>query len=127
VREVALADLPRPRQPGAEAAALLDLIEQSQTVTGELSVAGAIELLRARGHDGVLQRLLPVVHDLQGLSPEELAVEVRAYVASLHAGAQRDELTRTVAGVSSPGELNERDRALVSRALGPAKLVQPDH
>jgi DNA primase len=127
LRELDSADLPRPRQPGAEAAALLDLIEQSHAVPGELSVAGAIELLRARGHDAVLQRLLPVAHDLQGLSPEELAVEVRAYVASLQAGAQRDEMTRTVAGVSSPGELSENDRALVVRALAPAKLVERDH
>jgi DNA primase len=127
LRELDSADLPRPRQPGAEAAALLDLIEQSHAVPGELSVAGAIELLRARGHDAVLQRLLPVAHDLQGLSPEELAVEVRAYVASLQAGAQRDEMTRTVAGVSSPGELSENDRALVVRALAPAKLMERDH
>ena len=48
---------------------------------------GAIELLRGRGHDAVLQRLLPMVHDLQGLSVEELAVEVRAYVDSLRTGA----------------------------------------
>jgi hypothetical protein len=127
LRELDSADLPRPRQPGAEAAALLDLIEQSHAVPGELSVAGAIELLRARGHDAVLQRLLPVAHDLQALSPEELAVEVRAYVVSLQAGAQRDEMTRTVAGVSSPGELSENDRALVARALAPAKLVERDH
>ena len=119
-------ELPRPRQPDAEAAALLDLIEQARALPGELSVAGAIELLRERGHDAVLRRLLPIVHDLQGLSVEELAVEVRAYVDSLHNRAEQAEADRAVAEASSPGELSEQDRELVTRALGRAKLVQSD-
>ena len=86
----------------------------------------AIELLRGRGHDGVLQQLLPMVHDLEGLSVEELAVEVRAYVEALHRSAQRAAMDRAVAGVTSPGELSEQDRELVTRALAPAKLVQND-
>jgi hypothetical protein len=120
-------DLPRPRQPAPEAAALLDLIEQARALPGELRMSrDAIELLRGRGHDAVLQRLLPMVHDLEGLSVEELAVEVRAYVESLHRSAQQAEADRAVAGVSSPAELSEHDRELVTRALGRAKLVQSD-
>ena len=115
-------DLPRPRQPAAEAAALLDLIEQARALPGELRMSrDAIELLRERGHDAVLQRLLPMVHDLEGLSVEELAVEVRAHVDSLHRSAQQAEADRAVAGVSSPAELSEQDRELVTRALGRAE------
>jgi hypothetical protein len=35
-------------------------------------------------------------------------------------------MDRAVAGVTSPGELSEQDRELVTRALAPAKLVQND-
>ena len=57
-------------------------------------------------------------------APRQLAVEVRAYADSLRAGAQQEELKRAVARVNSPGELDERERELVTRALGRTKLVQ---
>jgi DNA primase len=126
LREVLGAELPVPREPSPEAAALMDLVEQARALHGDLSVAGAIELLRAQGHEAILQRLLPVVHDLQRLSIEELGVEVRAYVDSLEASARHAELKRAVAGVNSPGELSEQDRELVARALAATKLVQSD-
>ncbi len=108
------ADLPRPRQAGAEAAALLDLIEEARAFSGELSVAGVMELLRGRGHDGVVQRLLPVVHDLQGLSVEELGVEVRACIDGLRHRARQAEVQSAAAGASSPSQLSEEDRELVA-------------
>ena len=105
-------DLPHPRQPAPEAAALLDLIEQARALPGELRMSrDAIELLRGRGHDGVLQRLLPMVHDLEGLSVEELAVEVRAYVETLHRSAQRAAMDRAVAELPRPA-VDEQDRGL---------------
>jgi DNA primase len=123
LREVP-ADLPR--QGGPEAAALLDLVEEARAVPGELSVAGVMELLRGRGHDAVLQRLLPGVDDLQGFSVEELAVEVRACVDSLRQQARQAQVQSAAAGVSSPSQLSERDRELVRQALGGTKLVQND-
>ena len=118
-------DLPRPHQAGAEAAALLDLIEEARAVPDGLSVAGVMELLRGRGHDAVLQRLLPAVYDLQGLSVEELAVEVRACIDSLRQRAWQAEVDRA-AGANSPRELSEQDRELVARALGRPRVVQSD-
>jgi DNA primase len=110
LREVP-ADLPR--QNGPEAAALLDLVEEARAVPGELSVAGVMELLRGRGHDAVLQRLLPGVDDLQGFSVEELAVEVRASIDGLRQQARQAHAQSAAAGVSSPSQLSERDRELV--------------
>lgn len=105
-------DLPRPRQAGAEAAALLDLVEEARGIPGELSVAGVIELLRGRGHDAVVQRLLRGVDVLQGFSAEELGVEVRACIDNLRQQALRAEVDRAV-DVTSPSQLSERDRNLV--------------
>src|SRR5215470_2734703 len=53
--------LPSPPSGSREASALFDLIEESRAVEGELTVAGAIELLRGRGHDGTVQAVMPVV------------------------------------------------------------------
>jgi len=115
-----------PVQPSPEAKALHDLIEESQSLSGELTVATAFELLRARGHEGTLQRLLPAVHDLEGLSPEELAVEIRSVLDGLAAKAQEADVARVLAEVSSPADLSPAARALLARALARGKLVQSD-
>jgi hypothetical protein len=72
-----------------------------------------MELLRGRGHDAVVQRLLQGVDDLQRFSAEELAVEVRACIDNLRQRALQAEVDRA-AGAGSPSQLSEQDRELVA-------------
>jgi len=112
--------------PSPEGRALADLVEQRRALPGALSMALALELLRAAGHEATVQKLLPAVQDLQGLTLEELRLEVRGLAQGLATRAQEAQARRAVEGVNSPGELSEEARALVVRALTRGKLVQSD-
>lgn len=109
-----------------EARALTELVEQRRLLPGGLSMAGAMEVLRAGGHEPVVQKLLPAVQDLQRLNLEELRVEVRGLVRGLASRAQQAAAKLALNGVTSPGELSSEARALVMRALVRDKLVQSD-
>jgi DNA primase len=124
LKQVWSVPLPEPAAPSAEAKALIDLVEQSRSLSGELTVASAFELLRARGHDATLQRLLPAVHDLEGLSAEELTVEVAGAIEGLAAKAKEADIARVLAQVSSPADLSPEAREMLAQAPARGKLVQ---
>ncbi len=124
LKQVWSVPLPVPAQPSAEARALIDLVEQSRSLSGELTVASALELLRARGHDATLQRLLPAVHDLEGLSAEELTVEVAGAIEGLATKAKEADIARVLAQISSPADLSPEARELLAQAPARGKLVQ---
>ncbi|HTS53277.1 MAG TPA: DNA primase [Burkholderiales bacterium] len=118
--------LPSPHAENVEASALFDLIEESRALHRELNVAGMIELLRARGHGATVQRLMPVVLELQRFNAEELLIEVRGSVETLLGEAEETRRTQLAKGVSSPGELSQEARALLSRAPVGGKTVKSD-
>jgi DNA primase len=118
--------LPAPQGGNVEASALFDLIEESRALNRELTVAGVIELLRGRGHGATVQRLMPVVHDLQRFNVEELLVEIRGSVETLLGEAEEARRTQLAKGVSSPGELSQEARALLTRAPVGEKAVKSD-
>jgi len=118
--------LPTPDVHSSEASALFDFIEESRSLDQELNVAGAIELLRARGHGATVHQLMPVVRDLQRLSVEELLVEVQGAVDALIAQAARSQVSQLARGVSSPRDLSQEGRALLSRAPAGERAVKPD-
>jgi DNA primase len=108
--------LPSPAVQSGEASALFDLIDESRALEAELTVAGAIELLRIRGHGVTVQRLMPVVHELQRFSAEELLDEVRGSVRTLLREAEEARRVQLMDGVSSPAELSDEARTLLARA-----------
>ena len=116
--------LPSPPARSAEASALFDLIEEYRTLEGELTVAGAIELLRGRGHGVTVQSLMPVLHELQRFSAEELLVEVRGSVRTLLSDADEARRVQLMEGVSSPAELSEEARTLLARAPAASSTVK---
>jgi DNA primase len=115
LEELKAANLEAPTTLSPEAAALFDLIEESTGLDGVPSFAGAIELLRGRGHEATLQRIMGSVQDLQRFKVEELREEVVAGVQALLAEAQKSRIVRAVQGISSPGELSPEQRALLKR------------
>src|SRR5262249_52467255 len=117
---------PSPSVQSGEAGALFDLIEESRTLDAELTVAGAIELLRARGHGVTLQRLMPVVHELQRFSAEELLDEVQGSVRTLLREAEEARRVQLMDGVSSPAELSDEARTLLARAPAASATVKSD-
>jgi len=119
-------DLPAPQAYSSEANALLDFVEESRALNQELTVAGAIELMRARGHGAAVHALMPVVHDLQRLSAEELLIEVQGALEALRAQAARSRVRDLAQGVSSPRDLSQEGRALLSRAPTGEPAVKPD-
>jgi DNA primase len=118
--------LPAPTAYSSEARALFDFIEESRTLDQELTVAGAIELLRSRGHGTTVHELMPVVRELQRLSVEELLVEVQAAVEAVLAQAARSQVSQLAQGVSSPRDLSHEGRALLTRAPAGERAVKPD-
>jgi DNA primase len=124
--DFAPADLAAVDTASAEARALADLVEQRRTLSGALSVPGAMELLRQGGHEAILRSLLPAVQDLQRLGPDELRLEVQGLVQALAMQAEKAEARRALDGVQSPRELTDEARALVARALARGKVVQND-
>lgn len=118
--------LPPPAAHSSEASALFDFIDESRALDQELTVAGAIEVLRARGHGTTVHELMPVVRDLQRLTAEELLVEVQGAVEALLVQAARSQVNKLARGVSSPGDLNQEGRALLSRAPAGERAVKPD-
>jgi DNA primase len=119
-------DLPAPQSESREARALFDLIEESRGLDQELTVAGAIELLRARGHGTTVQMLMPVVRDLERLTAEELLVEIQGAVDALLVQVAKSRVTQLAEGVSSPRELSQAERALLRRAPAGERAVKPD-
>ncbi len=126
LQELLEAGLPVPSSPGPEASALFDLLEESTGLDQVPTFAGAIELLRGRGHEATLTKVMKDVEDLQRLSTEELRVEVRGGIQNLLAEAQRTLMNRAVQGISSPGELSAEARALLKRAPAAEKSVKAD-
>jgi hypothetical protein len=124
--ELAPVDLAAMDAASAEARALADLIEQRRTLSGALSVPGAMELLRQGGHEAVLRSLLPAIQDLQRLGLDELRLEVRGLVQALALRAENAEVKRALDGVQSPRDLTDEARGLVARALARGKVVQND-
>lgn len=119
-------DLPVPAMGSAESDALFHLIEETRSAGGELSMAGALELLRATEHQTVVQRLLPTVQELQRFTVEELRVEVRAAIEKLHGDADKRRLDQAVQAVTSPGQLSAEVRELVRRAPTTENQVKTD-
>jgi len=119
-------DLPAPQTESREARALFDLIAESRGLDQELTVAGAIELLRARGHGTTVQMLMPVVLDLERLTAEELMVEVRGAVDALLVQVAKSRVVQLAEGVSSPRDLSAAERALLRRAPAGETAVKPD-
>jgi DNA primase len=115
IQELRLVKLPVPASPSAEASALFDLLEESTGLEHIPTFAGAIELLRGRGHEATLQKVTKDVEDLQRLNTEELRGEVQEGIRKLLAGAMDARRERAAAAASSPGELSAEDRALLSR------------
>ena len=124
--ELVPVDLAAMDAASAEARALADLIEQRRTLSGALSVPGAMELLRQSGHEAVLKSLLPAVQDLQRLGLDELRPEVRGLVQALAVRAENAEVKRALEGIQSPRDLTDEARVLVVRALARGKVVQND-
>jgi len=117
--------LPAPQPGSTEASALSDLIEQSRGLDQELTLAGAIELLRGRGHGATVQRLMPVVHDLQRMTAAELLVEIQGAVEALQLKDAKSRATEAAEGVASPRDLSQEDRALLRRAPVGETAVKP--
>ena len=126
LRELLEAGLPVPSSPSPEASALFDLLEESTGLDQVPTFAGAIELLRGRGHEATLAKVMKDVEDLQRLSTEELRVEVRGGIQNLLTEAHRTLMNRAVQGISSPGELTAEARALLKRAPAAEKSVKAD-
>lgn len=126
VEELWTVSLPAPQAESRAASALFDLIEESRALGQELTVAGVLELLRARGHEATVQRLMPTVQDLRHFTGEELRVEVLGVIQNLVAEADKLRRDRVVQGVSSPGELSPEARALLQRAPAAEKAVKTD-
>ena len=117
--------LPAPQAESTEASALFDLIEESRGLEQELTVAGAIELLRGRGHGATVQRLMPVVHDLQRMTAAELLVEIQGAVEALRLKDAKSRATEAAEGVASLRDLSQEDRALLRRAPAGETAVKP--
>ena len=81
-------------------------------------------MLRGRGHEASLQKIMKDVADLQRLSTAELRVEVQGGIQNLLAEAEKLRMTRAAQGISSPGELSAEARALLKRAPGLEKPVK---
>jgi DNA primase len=126
VKALWLVSLPAPQADSSEASALFDLIEESRALDQEFTIAGAIELLRARGHGTTVHKLMPVVQDLQRLTAEELLVEVQGAVEALLIQVARSHVSQLAQGVSSPRDLSQEARALLSRAPAGERAVKPD-
>jgi DNA primase len=126
LQELLESKLPVPVTPSPEASALFDLIEESTDLQATPTFAGAIELLRGRGHEATMQKIMKDVEDLQRLSTEELRIEVRGSIQNLLAEAQKSRMSRAVQGISSPGELSAEARALLQRAPAVEKPVKTD-
>ncbi|HEU5284575.1 MAG TPA: DNA primase, partial [Burkholderiales bacterium] len=124
--ELASVDLAAMDTASGEARALADLIEQRRTLSGALSLPGAMELLRQGGHEAALKAVLPAVQDLQRLGADELRLEVQGLVRALALRAEKAEVKRALDGVQSPRDLSEGTRAMVTRALARGKVVQND-
>ena len=126
LQELLAAGLPIPTNPSPEASALFDLLEESTGLDQVPTFAGAIELLRGRGHEATLTKVMKDVEDLQRLSTEELRVEVRGGIQNLLTEARRMLMNRAVEGISTPGELTAEARALLKRAPAAEKSVKAD-
>jgi len=124
IEELRAVSLPVPANPSAEASALFDLLEESIELEHAPTFAGAIELLRGRGHEASLQKIMKDVADLQRLSTAELRIEVQGGIQNLLAEAEKLRMTRAAQGISSPGELSAEARALLKRAPGLEKPVK---
>jgi DNA primase len=126
VKELCAVELPLPQSASATAGALFDLIEESRALDRELTVPGVIELLRSRGHEGTVQRLMPTVHDLQRFSPAELLVEVQEAIEGLKEEANEARRSQAAEGVSSLADLTLEARVLLRRAPTAEKTVKTD-
>jgi len=124
IEELRAVSLPASVSPSAEASALFDLLEESTELEHAPTFAGAIELLRGRGHEATLQKIMKDVADLQRLSTEELRIEVQGGIQNLLAEAEKARMTRAAHGISSPDELSAEARALLKRAPGLEKPVK---
>ncbi|MCC7547168.1 MAG: DNA primase [Burkholderiales bacterium] len=124
--EVRDAKMSAPLQPSAEARALFILVQAAAELEGEIGVAAAIELLRAADCDVALQPVLKAVDDLQRWNFEELRSEVRDLIVQIQTRQVSEEARRTLAGVRSPGELDNEARERLTRALALGKSVKTD-
>jgi DNA primase len=124
--------LPEPISATPASVALFELLSEeaggeevrAQAQANQEPSSGAlIEVLRLRGHEATLQRLLPEVQLLQSFGREALAVEVRQHVQKLHDQARTQQAKEALAGVS-PGELSDEARTKVVQALAARKAVQ---
>jgi DNA primase len=113
--------VPMPASDTPASSALFDLLGQAEELGPEPSAGVLLEVLRMRGHEGTVQRLLPAVQDLQGFGRDALAVEVRQCVEDMHDRARKTEASRTLATVQSASELSEAARSEVVEALGARK------
>ncbi len=122
--EVRAAGLAAPPQPSAEARALFALVSATAELEGEIGVGTAIELLRAADAELALQPVLKAVNDLQRWDVKELRAEVSNLLAQLHAQQASEDARRRLAGLRSPGELDDEERERLTRALARGKSVK---
>lgn len=119
---VRAAELPTPSRTSAESRALFSLIEATGEITGDISVAAALEMLRSI--DISLEPVLRAVQDLQAWSAAELELEVRQLIDQIKAQEASDQAHRTLVGLRSPGDLDDAERERLTRALALGKSVK---
>jgi DNA primase len=103
--------VPTPASPTAASSALFELLGQADELGPEPNAGGLLEVLRMRGHEGTVQRLLPAVNDLDGFGQEALALDMHRLVEGLQVQARVSEAARTLAPARSVSELSDADRA----------------
>jgi DNA primase len=123
--ELSAVSIPAPARPTPSSSALFELIGQAAELGAAPTGGALLELLRMRGHEATVRRLLPEVQLLEGFGREALAVEVRQHVRKLHDQARTEQAKETLKGVT-PAELSQQVRAEVVEALGGGKTV-PEH
>jgi len=107
--------LPGPSAASPEAQALLDLIEEARSLTAEITTAGAIELLRDRGHEAVSRQLIPRLQDFRDFSYDELRQDVLQQLDNLKKLADDARRRQLASRVTSPADLTEEDRFILAR------------
>jgi DNA primase len=121
--ELRAVSMPVPDGATPASSALFELLGQADELGLEPNAGVLLEVLRMRGHEGTVQRLLPAVQDLQGFGRDALAVEVRQCVEDMHDRARKAQASRTLATVQSAAELSEAARSEVVEALGARKGI----
>ena len=120
--ELSAVSMPAPAVATPASSALFELIAQAAELGEEPSGGALLEVLRMRGHEATVRRLLPEVQLLEGFGREALALEVRQHVRKLHDQARAEQAKEAVKGLT-PAQLSQEAKAEVVEALGGGKMV----